>query len=164
MTMKISLGQGALLLAVGPSGFVQLPKTVPSLWVTAPIREQERLGFAVNAMFEVDAGRSRLSAEVAQNEERAKRLGKQLAVELELLRAAVAEHWVDVAGSMELAAGVAPYDFWHSLWRTLMAQLPQLEKDSRSRVVATALLSEGLRDLAEAHEVVPMDSPRGCSD
>lgn len=161
LAMKILLGEGALLLAVGPSGFVELPTTVPSLWVTAPIREQERLGFAVNAMFEVDAGRSRLSAEVAQNEALAKRLGKQLAAELERLRAAVDERWVDVGGSMEFAAGVEPYDFWHSLWSTLMSRLPQLEKDSGPRVVATALLSEGLQDLAEGHEVVPNGLPMG---
>ena len=161
LVMKISLGEGSLLLAVGPSGFVELPKAVPSLWVTAPIREQERLGFAVNAMFEVDAGRSRLSAEVARNEALAKRLGKELAAELELLQTAVAERWGDVAGSMEFAPGVGPYDFWHSLWSVLMARLPQLEKDSGPRVVATALLSEGLRDLAEAYEIVPNGLPKG---
>lgn len=161
LAMKISLGDGAVLLAVGSSGFVELPKAVPSLWVTAPIPEQERLGFAINAMFEVDVGRSRLSAEVAQNQAVAKRLGERLGVELELLRAAVAERWDEVAESMEFAADVEPYDFWHSLWDTLMARLPQLEKDSGPRVVATALLSEGLRDVAQAHKVVPNGLPEG---
>lgn len=155
LAMKILLGEGALLLAVGPSGFVELPKTIPSLWVTAPIREQEQLGFAINAMFEVDAGRSRLSAEVAQNEAHARRLGIQLATKLEQLYIAVVERWGDIARSMELAPGVQPYDFWHSLWRTLMTRLPRLEKDSGARIVATALLSEGLGHLAETCEVVP---------
>lgn len=61
---------------------------------------------------------------------------------------------------MELS-GAGPYDFWHSLWRTLVARLPQLEKDSTPRVVATALLSEGLHTLAETHEVVPNGLPKG---
>lgn len=161
LAMKISLDEGALLLAVDATGFVELPNTVPSIWVTAPIREQERLGFAINAMFDVDAGRSRLSADVDRNRALGLRLGRQLAGILELLFRTVSERWQDVVERMELAGGVEPYDFWHSLWRTLVLRLPQLERESGSRVVATALLSEGLRDLAEAQEVIPNGLPNG---
>ena len=161
LVMKIRLDDGAILLAVGPTGFVELPKVIPNLWVTAPIREQERLGFAVNAMFEVDAGRSRLSAEVERNHALAERLGRQFAAQLERLRTAVAGRWAEVAGSMEFSAGAEPYGFWHSLWRTLMSRLPQLDRESGSRIVATALLREGLRDLSEAHAIVPNCLPDG---
>ena len=161
LVMKVSLPDGALMLAVGPSGFIELPKVIPNLWVTAPIREQERLGFAVNAMFEVDAGRSRLSAEVEKNCDLARRLGQQLAAKLDDVRSAIDERWIQVAKSMEFSDSVEPYDFWHTLWRTLMSRLPQLERESGSRLVAMSLLGEGLRDLAQAYHVVPNGLPRG---
>lgn len=161
MAMKIQLADGALMLSLGPTGFLELPKEIPNLWVTAPIREQERLGFAINAMFEVDAGRSRLSAEVERNLELAKRLGNQFAAELERLAATVSDRWPEISASMEFAADAAPYSFWYSLWRTLMSRLPLLEKESGSRVLATTLLAKGFRDVAEAREIVPNALPLG---
>ena len=159
LVLKIMLPDGAILVSVGTHGFEELPKDIPNLWVTAPIREQDRLGFAINAMFEVDAGRSRLSASLEENKNLAHRLGKKLALELEYLRESVATKWEEIVLVMGLAPDVEPYHFWHSLWKVLMARLPQILRDSSTRVIATSLLGEGLRTLTADHDIVPNGLP-----
>ncbi|HED12294.1 MAG TPA: hypothetical protein ENI62_01315 [Gammaproteobacteria bacterium] len=159
LVMKIMLADGALLLAVGTQGFVELPRDIPNIWVTAPIREQESLGFAINAMFEVDAGRSRLSASLTENQQIAHRLGRQLASELDGLREILETRWEEVCVAMQLAPGLECYHFWDSLWRVFMARLPQMPRDSGSRVIATALLGEGLKNLSSSHDIVPNGLP-----
>ncbi len=117
LVMKIVLADGALLLAIGTHGFIELPREIPNIWVTAPIREQESLGFAINAMFEVDAGRSRLSASVTENQQISLKLGRQLAFELDGLREILETRWEEVSAAMQLAPEVERYHFWDSLWR-----------------------------------------------
>tara|TARA_R110001583_G_scaffold158496_1_gene310431 strand:- start:14694 stop:22307 length:7614 start_codon:yes stop_codon:yes gene_type:complete len=155
LVMKIALPLGAMLIGIGPQGFIPLPKAIPNIWVTAPIREQQRLGFAVNAMFEVDAGRSRLSASLDANRELAHRLGKQLSAVLVALSAAVETSWGGLVSLMQLDPAITPYRFWASLWRALMGRLPDMSRDSGSRVIAEALLGEGLNELALKHGLVP---------
>lgn len=159
LVLRIVIPDGALLLSIGTQGFEELPKAIPNLWVTAPIREQERIGFAINAMFEVDAGRSRLSASVTENKCLANRLGSQLALELDRLHNSVTSRWEDVSSAMQLAPGLEPYHLWATLWKVLMARLPQLPRDSSTRVIATDLIKEGLQKLAENKEVIPNGLP-----
>ena len=161
LLMKIVLADGAMMIAVSTQGFVGLPKDIPNIWVTAPIREQDQLGFAVNAMFEVDAGRSRLSASLTDNQQLAHRLGKQLASELDGLRVSVEMRWEEMAAAMQFAPGLDAYNFWNSLWRVFMARLPQMARDSGSRIIATELLGEGLRNLASEYDIVPNGLPKG---
>ena len=164
LVMKITLEEGALLLPVGRGGFIELPKPIPHMWVTAPLSQDDRLGFAINAMFEVDAGRSQLSKSGGRNREIAGRLGAQLAQRLELLRGAVADEWDRVREAMELPPGLTAYDFWSSLWRVLLARVPQLEREGGSRVVAEALLSRALGELSRQHPIVPNGLPEGLSE
>lgn len=159
--MKFRLDEGALLLPLGPRGFTELPKSIPHLWVTAPLSQDERLGFAINAMFEVDAGRSQLSKSGLKNRELASRLGAQLAERLAALREATASDWGAVRSAMDLVSELDVYDLWHSLWQVLLARLPQLERDSGSRVVAEALLSPALAELSRHHPIVPNGLPMG---
>ena len=161
LVMKIVLAGSAILIAVSTQGFVSLPKDIPNIWVTAPIREQDRLGFAINAMFEVDAGRSRLSASLTDNQQLAHRLGKQLASELDGLRGSVETRWEEIAAAMQFAPGLEAYNFWYSLWRVFMARLPQMARDSGSRIIAIEILREGLRNLASEHDIVPNGLPEG---
>ncbi|SEF89806.1 sacsin N-terminal ATP-binding-like domain-containing protein [Marinobacterium lutimaris] len=155
LIMKITLPSGAMLIGVGPEGFMLLPKDIPSIWVTAPIREQERLGFAVNAMFEVDAGRSRLSASLNENPHLAQELGRQLARALGELKTAVEIHWDALVELMQLGPSASPYSFWSSLWQTLMGRLPGLPRESGTRIIAEALLCEGLKELSCKHALIP---------
>ena len=155
LVMKIALPEGAVLVGVGPEGFVSLPKDLPTIWVTAPIREQDRLGFAVNAMFEVDAGRSRLSASLDENRSLAHRLGKQFAGVIETLRVAVQKSWGELANLMQFEPTMTPYRFWLSLWATLMERWPDMPRDSGSKVIAEELLGEGLNQLATVYGLIP---------
>ncbi|MES9887334.1 MAG: hypothetical protein ABW140_11015 [Candidatus Sedimenticola sp. 6PFRAG1] len=159
LILKIELKDGDIIIPVGPKGFVELPREIPNLWVTAPIKEQERIGFAINAMFEVDAGRSRLSANLAENERLAERLGQQLAAVLNSVHQAVKEQWEQISTAMQLAPGVDQNHFWDSLWRVLFSRLPQLPRESGSRVITTSLLRNGLYELATKHETVPNGLP-----
>ena len=161
LVMKISLGEGALLLPVGRGGFVELPKSIPHVWVTAPLSQDDRLGFAINAMFEVDAGRSQLSKSGGKNKAIACRLGAQLAQRLEALRGAVDGEWDRVREAMALPAGLTAYDFWSSLWRVLLARVPQLERQGGSRIVAEGLLATALGELSRQHPIVPNGLPEG---
>lgn len=161
LVMKMVLKEGALLLAVKLQGFVELPSEIPHLWVTAPLKEDERLGFALNSMFEVDAGRQRLSATTAENKKRARDLGSQLALVLGQLQEAMSSFSDKIATDMELAEGFKPYQFWHSLWDVFMARLPKLEIESGSRIIATELIRGGFLDLARKHPIIPNDLSEG---
>ena len=161
LVMKITLGEGALLLPVGGDGFVELPKSIPHVWVTAPLSQDERLGFAINAMFEVDAGRSQLSKSGRKNREISARLGAQFADRLDTIRQALDGGWEGVRAAMHLSPGLTTYDFWNSLWRVLMARVPQLERESGSRIVAEGLLSRALGELSRKHAIVPNGLPEG---
>ncbi|MDZ4818227.1 MAG: hypothetical protein SGJ20_04555, partial [Planctomycetota bacterium] len=55
---------GAVFLGLGPTGFRTLPASIPSVWVTAPTREEESLGIAFSAQFALDAGRGRLAGDM----------------------------------------------------------------------------------------------------
>jgi hypothetical protein len=159
LVLKIVLADGAILIPFGPQGFVELPKEIPNIWVTAPIKEQERLGYAINAMFEVDAGRSRLSASLTENKNLSIRVGKQLSVELENICKSLAFQWEQLATAMQFSPELEPYHFWDSLWKVLLARLPQLPRESGSRVITTSLLSEGFHNLSVNHEIVPNGLP-----
>ena len=51
----------ATVLGLGQEGVQNLPPRLPTVWVTAPTRQVEKLGFAVNAPFDLDVGRSQLA-------------------------------------------------------------------------------------------------------
>jgi len=125
---------GALLLALNQRGFLSLPVNVPTLWVTAPTREQTGLGFAVNADFELDAGRAQLARDTTRNFERADRLGWALGGSLCDLFDASHRDWGDLKGVLRLGADVDPIDLWESLWRILGPPLLNREGSSADLV------------------------------
>src|SRR4051794_36875855 len=47
-----------LALLVNADGIGKLPDRFPTIWVTAPTRHEANLGFALNAPFTLDVGRS----------------------------------------------------------------------------------------------------------
>ena len=157
--MKLDLDEGAIALAVGVRGFRKLPEELPSLWVTAPIQEDVHLGFALNAMFAIDAGRSRLAADTTDNERLAQRLGRMLRDRLEELESAARNQWQDLAKAMRLAPDATPYAFWGSFWDAVVTPLGNLKKDSRPWVIAQTLLAEALGEWMVERDVVPNRLP-----
>jgi hypothetical protein len=110
---------GDLLLAVNARGFVPLPAAVPTVWVTAPTEERHGLGWAVNALFALDVGRSQV--DWPANRDLAARLGAGVGEGLiALFDVSLGDGiWQSFAARLRLADGVTPQEFWESLWQTL---------------------------------------------
>ncbi|MBU2964928.1 hypothetical protein Q4508_15225 [Amphritea sp. 2_MG-2023] len=153
--LKITLKDSDIIIPFGPDGFQVLPEKIPSLWVTAPLKERDYLGFAINAMFEIDAGRSRLSADAAANTQRAELIGQQLSESLDHLYQAVEEQWPQLVSVFNLNSDITRYQFWNSLWKVIFSRLPRLSKESGVRIIAETILKGGLHKLATQQRAVP---------
>jgi hypothetical protein len=153
---RIDLDKGALLLGLGSSGFKELAAGIPNIWVTAPISESDRIGYAINGMFEIDAGRSRLAAESATN----RSLGEQLGKNLErVIHRLFDFEQNDLKRHLELKESVTRYDLWLSLWRTLVDKVTRVAHDSGVRIIAQPLVTEALGRLAGNKSSVPNGLP-----
>lgn len=131
--------EGALLLVMGARGFVPLPETVPTVWVTAPTREEPGLGFAINGPFDLDIGRAQLARDSGRNEDVARGMGALLGLELvNLFNAGKGQRWPGVRQALNLADDVTEYDFWASLWYLLAAKVSDAQSD-QSTVVRSVL-------------------------
>jgi len=135
---------GAILLPLGPREFRRLPKQAPTIWVTAPTKEAEDLGFAVNGAFAVDVGRAQLARESARNRQLAVDLGWQLGSVLGAL-AHLSSTWERLREALSLAEDADPYDFWESLWELLTISLHR-KLDTGDRGGATYLVKSLLWD------------------
>jgi len=111
--------EGVVFFCLGPEGFRTLPDTIPSVWVTAPTREEESLGFAFSTTFALDAGRGRLAGDADNNRDLAKALGKSLGVSLTRLYGRAESDWAGLRNSLRLSDGTSAPLFWATLWQTL---------------------------------------------
>ncbi|MGK7875378.1 MAG: hypothetical protein AB4426_19380 [Xenococcaceae cyanobacterium] len=110
---------------LGLRGIEALPDIYPTFWVTAPTRMDLKVGFAVNAMFRLDVGRSQLDLRgggQSENQEIAKRLGHQLGKALIKLYNLNEEQ---LRRHLHLAADTTPLIFWTSVWDVLGVQFAQ---------------------------------------
>lgn len=150
--IKIDLGKGALLLAIGPEGFLELPDDLPNIWVTAPISESDHLGFAINGQFEIDAGRSRLAAASSLNRNLGSELGELLERPLKKL---LSMEWSLLRKELQLAESTSAYQLWYSLWSVLLGRLPRIPHESGVRVIAQPLTEAALSGLSSSQDFVP---------
>ena len=109
---------GSLLFRLGARKFERFADQEPTVWVFAPTEEQLNLGFLINGPFSLDVGRAQLARNPQQNEVAARRLGKQFGEQLEQLFESSQSPglWIEVRKSLQLAADVASFEFWDSLW------------------------------------------------
>ncbi len=126
------LPKGCVLFRRDASGLLPLPLDVPSLWVTAPTREEQRFGFAVNASFALDAGRGRLAGDPAQNLELAADLGRELGERLVQLQQSILQAPGQWLGKLGLSSSASPAQFWASVWETLAARWLGFSKGAAS--------------------------------
>ncbi len=156
LVVKFDLKDGALLLSIGPEGFRSLPDSIPNIWVTAPLSENSNAGFAINAMFEIDAGRSRLAARSEYNV----KLGGELGRDLEpLLLVLLTSDWEILKKQLELAEDISRYHLVFSLWKTFLSRLRNIERDSGIRSISDRMLSVAFSDLSRNHDFVPNGLP-----
>lgn len=112
-------------LQLSPSGVKLLSSDFPTFWVTAPTRMKLGVGFAVNAPFHLDVGRSQLDLRgggKTENQNITKRLGHQLGkalIKLYNLNEQELRH------HLHLAADTTPLIFWTSVWDVLGVQFAQ---------------------------------------
>ena len=112
----VRTGGGSLLMALGPRGFRALPDAVPALWVTAPTCEPATAGFAINASFDLDAGRGRLAGNTGTNRELAERMGVETGEALGRLLQGSRDDWRSLRARLGLTADLEDLDFWESVW------------------------------------------------
>lgn len=144
---------GAVLLALGPGGFRLLPKDTPSLWVTAPLRETDGLGFACTAPFDLDAGRARLAGDSQHNLGVAQRLGAAVGELLGTLFDRGRSDWPGLRRDLGLAEDLEPHDLWQSLWTCLTEHWRNRQDGAASLTKALGLFL--LKRLSARPKAVP---------
>ncbi|WP_161882819.1 sacsin N-terminal ATP-binding-like domain-containing protein [Deinococcus alpinitundrae] len=155
--MVCELPSGKVLFALGLYGLTVLPDDVPTLWVTAPTRSHARAGLAVNAMFALDIGRSEVASRAPENEELARRLGRELAEALASLRDR-ARDWPRLVEDLALAADATPQTFWKSVWVLLGDRAPDPSSNFAARLVHLMVWGNddtGLWSVLKRHQVLP---------
>ena len=133
LVLRASKHSDALLLVHDGRQFKRLAKEVPTLWVTAPTRQELDVGFALNARFSLDPGRAQLGTESPENDEIATDLGRELGQRF----VALFEHsrkvgWPRFCQDIGLDNHASEYDFWDSLWELLGPGLSRLDEKSNA--------------------------------
>jgi len=150
------LSEGGILFALGPEGFKPLPQEVPAIWVVAPTKEGHGIGFAVNCLFDLDAGRARLSGSSAVNREMARDLGRSLGKALHEFYQLAREEWESVKTALRLEMDLSFYTLWSSLWRVVGRGILSRGGDEVSALVRLIFCNEnGLGYLISAVDALP---------
>jgi hypothetical protein len=113
----------AIALGLGQAGLLALPAGWPTFWVTAPTGEEEKLGFAVNAPFDLDKGRSKLAYSSRRNQEVAAQVGRELGEVLVALHRESEADWEGLRAALGLRDGTTALSFWESFWDRLGSPL-----------------------------------------
>ncbi len=153
---------GAMVLALSKVGFGQLGDEIPTTWVTAPTRTRPGLGFAVNADFELDAGRAQLATNPSRNQQKADVLGAEMGRILCELHDTGQDDWARLSASLQLGANVNPSDVWSSLWCVLGLGLVRSEGPTVDlmRRMLWGRVDRGMALLLETRDALPTELTR----
>lgn len=156
LALYFRLHDGGLLFSMGPEGFRVLPVELPAIWVVAPTKETEGLGFAINCVFDLDAGRARLAGNSAVNCQKALNLGKAFGLALRKLYGLSQEKWDDLKVSFCLEADLSVYDFWATFWKIMAEGLLGKGSDEFNALVSHLLRDDnGLGYLISNEDAMP---------
>jgi hypothetical protein len=118
----VKIKQSAILFQLGRQGFERLDGTIPSVWITAPTQEETNSGFAVNAAFDPDVGRSSLANNSKNNLAICRDLGVEAGHMFAELFHAADMNWNEVAINLRLINDTSFNDFWLSLWNLMSSR------------------------------------------
>jgi hypothetical protein len=156
-------GNAAILFAVSPHGFVRLPASVPSIWITAPTLELLDCGFAINGPFEPNVGRSHLAAEAKENCDIGQELATTFGKSLTKLHELGETNWAALKTSLGLATDMSPQRLWRSLW-LIFSKIPASHRKpgvgSAANVLTTVVWgsqSSGYGTLISTHSALPTE-------
>lgn len=156
LALHFRFSEGGILVGIGPKGFRPLPAELPAIWVVAPTRETQGLGFAINGPFDLDAGRSRLAGNSVINKQKASDLGRVYGRSLVQLSSSIRENWPSVREQLRLEGDLTEYTFWQSLWEVFNKGLAQKGSEEVSELVAHILSEEnGLGYLLNHEDAMP---------
>ena len=119
LSLHFRFSEGGILIGLGPQGFRALPTELPVIWVVAPTKEKDGLGFAINAPFDLDAGRARLAGNSEINKQKAYSLGRVFGKALQQLHSKIQEDWKGVKTQFRFEEDLSEHTFWESLWKVL---------------------------------------------
>ena len=155
-SMKISV-----VFKIVDGQFRALPAEVPSLWCTAPTKENWNLGLAVNGPVAVDTGRSRVALDRAETHDVMDRAGRLIARCLGDLVVALESDWASAATQLGLP-GVRSEGteraLWTSAWTLLAQSWTAVQGSEEARVGLIRKMhggSNGLLGLVRRHPVLP---------
>lgn len=115
-TLLLGRSENRCLIQLTQSGIVPLPSHYPTFWVTAPTRMVLNVGFAINAPFHLDVGRSQLDLNgggKTANEACVREIGEEFG------QALINLFQLDdtqLCRTLNLASGTTRLTFWSSLW------------------------------------------------
>jgi hypothetical protein len=109
---------GTALLRLDDDGFARFSPDVPTFWATAPTDPEQSsgTGFALNADFDLDIGRSQLATS-PENQRILEALARALAHGLTRLDRAAKDDWGAVQRTLGLGPGTTRYGLWLSFWK-----------------------------------------------
>lgn len=165
--VQLADGRGEIdvVLSVTDGQFRLLAPEVPSLWCTAPTKENWNLGFALNGPMAVDTGRSRVALDRRETLEVIERAGQLVCRCLGSLFVAMEDDWDAVAPHLGLPSvrseGVARA-FWASAWTVLAQSWKMVQGSEDARVELVRRMhsgGNGLLGLVRRHPALPTGLP-----
>ncbi|WP_419655991.1 hypothetical protein Dvar_51010 [Desulfosarcina variabilis str. Montpellier] len=152
LSVYFRLLSGGVIFSLGPVGFRSLPAELPDIWVVTPTRESEGSGFAVNCMFDVDAGRARLAGNSSVNKKKAQALGREFGQALRQLSGLVRERWDRLKADLRFERDLSVYDFWETLWKVIAEGLQTRKSSEVSSIFSELICGGGGIGYLVAHE------------
>lgn len=149
--------QPAIAIAVADGAAVRLPRSIPSVWVTAPTGECWDLGFCANGPFVLDAGRAQIDIRAPENRHVVAELGRILGESL----ASLAEQFESPLVRSVLFENQTPSAarFWTSLWNVMTDGLAALPGERGELLRSLHGYASGIGPLIRLHPTIPSDLP-----
>lgn len=128
-----------------------LSEDIPTIWVTSPTKEKLKLGFIINAQFDLDTGRSTLS-ETEKNSKLAQELGQLLGIQLCSFFEKSNQNWGKAQELLNLP-NTTPYQFWYWLWKDLVRSCLEINFATRLNIIYKIL--NGFVYLVRHQPIIP---------
>lgn len=153
--------EGSVALKIGPSGSETIDTKICPIWVTAPTRETDKIGFVVNGTFNIDAGRGRLAGAQEGNQKQLQKIGHHVGQRLAALCQTTADptSWEQLRSDFGIVKECSRPVFWNSIWQVLSKHTLTRVDSELSKLVAELVGSAFVAWLATG---APF--PNGLSD
>ncbi|ERP30704.1 sacsin N-terminal ATP-binding-like domain-containing protein [Chitinivibrio alkaliphilus] len=143
-----------ILFSLKGSGFNIQSREVPSVWVTAPLRDSTSFGFCVNSSFQIDTGRGQLG-DMTENIKLSTSIGVELGTILVDFLQTAQESWDEYRGELFLFNGISFDEFYTSVWITLLGRWKNKDKSTQVFQIGRTLALEAFKEMLKKLELIP---------